>query len=127
MLKDRRVSHATFASLRKMRPLRQMEAAELMISASNFTSPFAAAILGVTKPELLTTPPKRAAKATSLTQALLEEATEVLISDLAAVRKTYGVDVLSLTVVCRSIESLVSNHAVTRLFAGSITLRSSAS
>lgn len=115
MLKERRVSHATFASLRKMRPLRQIEAAELMISASNFTSPFAAAILGVTKPELLTTPPKRAPRGDQPhASALLEEATEVLISDLAVVRKTYGVDVLSLTVVCRSIESLIANLAIAR-------------
>lgn len=115
MLKERHVSHAAFGSLRRMKPLRQMEAAELMISASNFTSPFAAAILGVTKPELLTTPPKRAARSDQPhASALLEEATEDLISDLAVVRKTYGVDVLSLTVVCRSIESLISNHAVVR-------------
>lgn len=115
LLKERRVSHATFGSLRKMKPLRQIEAAELMISASNFTSPFAAAILGVTKPELLTTSPKRAPRSDQPhASALLEEATEVLISDLAAVRKTYGVDVLSLTVVCRSIENLLGNRAVGR-------------
>ena len=90
MLKERRVSHATFGSLRKMKPLRQIEAAELMISASNFTSPFAAAILGVTKPEMLATPPKRAPRSDQPhASALLEEATEVLISDLAVVRKTY--------------------------------------
>ena len=115
MLKERRVSHATFGSLRKMKPLRQIEAAELMISASNFTSPFAAAILGVTKPEMLATPPKRAPRSDQPhASALLEEATEVLISDLAVVRKTYGVEVLSLTVICRSIENLLGNPAVER-------------
>ncbi len=115
LLKERRVSHATFGSLRKMKPLRQIEAAELMVSASNFTSPFAAAILGVTKPELLVTPPKRPPRSDQPhASSLLEEATEVLISDLAAVRKTYGVEVLSLTVVCRSIENLLGNSAVER-------------
>ena len=36
LLHEKRISQSTFSSLRKMRPLRQIEAAELMISASNY-------------------------------------------------------------------------------------------
>ncbi|ADW68076.1 plasmid partitioning protein RepB C-terminal domain-containing protein [Granulicella tundricola] len=115
MLKDKRISHDTFSSLRKMKPLRQIEAAELMISASNYTSPFAAVILSVTKPELLEKPPKKSTRADPPhASSLLEETTDSLISDLAHVRKTYGIDVLSLTVICRCIESLIENRAVVR-------------
>lgn len=115
LLKDRRISHSTFNSLRKMKPLGQIEAAELMISASNFASPFAAIILGITKPELLVKPPKKTQKGDHPhASVLLEETTETLISELAVARKTYGVDVLTLTVICRCIESLLTNAAVDR-------------
>ena len=93
LLKDRRISHSTFNSLRKMKPLGQIEATELMISASNFGSPFAAVILGVTKPELLVKPSKKPQKGDHPhASILLEETTETLISELAVARKTYGVD-----------------------------------
>src|ERR1700722_9470442 len=48
LLKEKRVSSRTFAYFRKMKSLRQIEAAELMISGKNYTVSFAAAILGVT-------------------------------------------------------------------------------
>lgn len=35
-----------------------------------------------------------------------------LVSNLAAVRKSYGVDVLTLTVICRCIETLIQNVGV---------------
>ena len=53
-------SHLRF--LRKMKPLRQIEAAELMISGKNYTTSFASAILGVTSPEQLVRPEKDLAK-----------------------------------------------------------------
>ena len=59
LLKDKRVSSRTFTCLRKMKPLRQIEAAELMISGKNYATSFANAILGVTSPEELVKPRKK--------------------------------------------------------------------
>jgi len=113
LLRERRISHSTFGTLRKMKPLGQIEAAELMLSASNFSSPFAAIILGVTKPELLVKPPKAITKRDSPhASILLEETTDTLIAELAVARKTYGADVLDLTVICRCIGGLLANLAV---------------
>lgn len=113
LLRDRRISHSTFGTLRKMKPLGQIEAAELMLSASNFSSPFAAVILGVTKPDLLMKPPKASTKGDHPhASILLEETTDTLIAELAVARKTYGADVLDLTVICRCIEGLLTNPAV---------------
>jgi len=96
-----------------MKPLGQIEAAELMLSASNFSSPFAAVILGVTKPDLLMKPPKASTKGEHPhASVLLEETTDTLIAELAVARKTYGADVLDLTVICRCIEGLLANPAV---------------
>jgi RepB plasmid partitioning protein len=115
LLHEKRISQSTFTSLRKMKPLRQIEAAELMISASNYSSPFAAAILSVTQAESLVHPPKTPTKAHSpAASTLIEESTETLLRELAVVRRTYGADVLSLTVICRSIEAFMGNPAIER-------------
>jgi len=45
LFKDKSVNHSTFAVLRKMRPLRQIGAAELMDTAGNYSSSYARAIL----------------------------------------------------------------------------------
>ncbi len=86
-----------------------------MLSASNFTSPFATVILGVTKPELLIKPPVKKLRADQPhASTLLEESTDALITELAVAKKTYGVDILSLTVICRCIEGIMANSAVMR-------------
>ena len=115
LLRNKRTSNDTFASLRKMKPLRQIEAAELMLSGDNFSAPFAAAILRVTRPELLVEKTKKQIKSQAEeTSKLLGETTYALLADLAAVRRSYGTDVLSLSVICRCMEKLLENKRVER-------------
>jgi len=58
----------------------------------------------------LVNPEKHAAKSSGAKSSLLlEETTDSLIGDLAVVRRTYGQDVLALTVVCRYLETLIQN------------------
>jgi RepB plasmid partitioning protein/ParB-like nuclease domain len=115
LLKEKRVSSLTFGYLRKMKPLRQIEAAELMISGKNYTYSFAAAILGVSPREQLVKPKKEIDKGDDAhARSLIEETTDTLIGDLVIVRRTYGVDVLTLTVMSRCIENLIQNAQVER-------------
>jgi RepB plasmid partitioning protein/ParB-like nuclease domain len=115
LVKDKRVSSRTFFCLRKMKPLRQIEAVELMISGKNYSVTFAAAILGVTGREQLVNPEKLETKSNGTnSRSLLEETTDNLVDDLAVVRRTYGQDVLALTVVCRYLENLIQNVEVTK-------------
>ncbi|RYG57964.1 MAG: chromosome partitioning protein ParB, partial [Alphaproteobacteria bacterium] len=51
LLKDRTASVEVFNSLRKMKPTRQIECAELMISANNVSSVYARAMLSATPPD----------------------------------------------------------------------------
>ena len=51
MLRDRSVNPQTFEVLKKLKPLRQIEAAELMVSASNFSTSYAKALLAATRQE----------------------------------------------------------------------------
>ena len=57
LLKTRRVSATGFSTLRKMKPVRQIKCAELMISANSYTFAFAKAFLSVTPDDLLTKAP----------------------------------------------------------------------
>jgi len=61
LLKDKMCPMAVFDVLRKMNPLRQIEAAELLINANNFSVSYASAILAGTPQAQLATPqtPKR--------------------------------------------------------------------
>src|SRR6266851_366460 len=61
LLKDKMCPLAVFDVLRKMNPLRQIEAAELLINANNFSVSYASAILAGTPQAQLVTPqtPKR--------------------------------------------------------------------
>ena len=112
LLKDKRVSARTFGYLRRMKPLRQIEAAELMISGKNYTVSFAAAIFGVTSEEQLVKPSKAVSNASK--SSLLAETTDNIVGDLAVARRTYGADVLALTVICRSLEKLIENREVSK-------------
>ena len=49
LLKDKSVNPTTFEVLRKMKPMRQIEAAELMNTAGNYTSSYAKALLAATR------------------------------------------------------------------------------
>lgn len=53
LLADRNCPGTTFATLKQMKPLRQLEAAELMCGQGNFSSAFAKAILAATPDTLL--------------------------------------------------------------------------
>ena len=56
ILKDKTVNPQTFEILRKLKPMRQIEAAELMVTAGNWTSSYAKALLAATKQDVLAAP-----------------------------------------------------------------------
>lgn len=56
LLKDRPVGRVVFRHLRKMKPMRQLEVAELMISANNFSANYSKALLATSKPAELHKP-----------------------------------------------------------------------
>jgi len=116
LLVEKSVSAQVFAILKKMKPIRQIEAAEHMVAGSTYTVPFAKALLAVTKPEMLEElPSARKLQATSeAARAMLEEQNEFLLRDLKSVEETYGTDALTLTVSCGYFERLLSNPKIER-------------
>jgi hypothetical protein len=115
ILLEKHVSIHVFAILKKMKPFRQIEAAEHMVAGGTYTVPFAKALLAVTKPEMLEEPPSAKLQATSeAARAMLEEQNEFLLRDLKSVEESYGTDALTLTVSRGYIERLLSNPKIER-------------
>jgi hypothetical protein len=117
ILIDKSVSPQVFGILRKMKPVRQIEAAEHMVAGGTYTVPFAKALLAVTKPELLESAAasSKRLQATSIAaRSMLEEENEFLLRDLKSVEESYGTDVLTFTVTCGYIDRLLKNPKIER-------------
>lgn len=116
MLKDRIVSPVTFETLRKMKPMRQIEAAELMCTAGNFSSSYGKAILAATKQADLAKP-ERGKRINGLTleqMARMEREMATLQQDFKAVDATYGDDVLVLVIAVGYLSKLIGNRKIER-------------
>lgn len=116
LLRDRRITGNMLSVLRKLKPIRQVEAAELMIAASNYTVKYAKTLLLATHSESLAiTPKNEKLKGISPAQkALMEQESENLLKDLKAAEVSYGSDILILSVSCRYFEKLLSNVQIKR-------------
>ncbi|MGB9152212.1 MAG: plasmid partitioning protein RepB C-terminal domain-containing protein, partial [Alphaproteobacteria bacterium] len=117
ILADKQLSPKVFWILRRMKPIRQIEAAEHMVAGGTFTVPFAKALLAVTKPEMLEeqAAADKKLQATSIAaRSMLEEQNEFLLRDLKSVEESYGTDVLTLTVACGYLDRLLTNPKIER-------------
>lgn len=116
MLKDKSVTPLAFEVLRKMKPLRQIEVAELMSSAANWTSTYAKALLAATRQDDLAKPdqPKKVAGMTSEQMARMEREMASLHQDFKQIEDSYGDDVLHLVTATAYLSKLVSNKEIER-------------
>lgn len=116
ILLNKDVSPKVFAVLRKMKPVRQIEAAEHMVASVTYTLPFAQALLSVTKPEMLNVPtsPRKLQATSTAAQSMLEEENETLLKNLKSIEGAYGADVLTLTVFCGYVNRLLKNQSIVR-------------
>lgn len=118
ILKDMPCPMAVFDSLRRMAPVRQIEAAELMVGQNNFTVVFAKAMLAATPDKyLVSVPAKRPASVSSEQMARMERELASLQMQVKSVEDSYGVDNLHLTVSRAYVRSLLNNERVSRWIA----------
>lgn len=118
VLHSERVSAGAFCALRKMKPVRQIDAARLMVSARKFSGRFANALLNGTRDELLVpTPTTRSRNVTPVEQSMMEQETDELLKHVDSIQATYGDDVLNLTAACKYMERLLTNARVRRYLA----------
>ena len=114
LLKDRSVNPVAFDVLRKMKPMRQVEVAELMVSVGNFTSAYAQALLAATRQHDLihANKPKKVGGMTSEQMARMEREMESLTQDFKALEASYGDDVLHLVIASGYLSRLVANPEI---------------
>ena len=121
MLKDTPCSMKVFDILRQMTPVRQIEAADLMIGQNNFTVMFSRALRAATSENQLTTTRKGrgTGKPTPSGQqiARMERELAALQTQVKSVEETYGIDNLHLTVARGYVAKLLANNRVVRWLA----------
>ena len=99
-----------------MKPTRQVECVELMLTANNMTVAYAEALLAATPPHLLVSEkrPRKLSGVTAEQMVKMEREMGNIQNQLKLVEKSYGQDVLLLTLARGYLGKLIGNKAVFR-------------
>jgi ParB-like chromosome segregation protein Spo0J len=116
LLKDKLISPNAFRTLRKMTAIRQIEAAELMISSNNYTVPYTQALLAATSKGQLVEQqkPKNFEGLSAEGLALMEKEAAVVEKDFRIVKDSYGKDILNLVLASGYLTKLLNNDRIVR-------------
>jgi len=116
IIKDKQICQSAIRVLKKVIPMRQIEMAELMVTANNFSRGYAHALLMGTPADQLTTPekPKQAKGLSAEDVARMEQEIQSAEHDFKAVQQSYGDNVFNLTLAGAYVKKLLLNAKVIR-------------
>ena len=116
LLRDKPIAASAITLLKKVTGLRQIEIAEFMVSAGNYSKGYADALVLGTKKEDLVNPeePKERTGMTAAEIAKMEEEMIGLERDYKAVEESYGDDMLNLACARSYVKKLLENGKVVR-------------
>lgn len=116
LLRDQTFSPNLGAVLRKMKPTRQIECVELMVSANNITVAYAQALVAATPSNFLVgeTKPRKMAGVTADQMAKMEREMGNLHEQFKLAEQTYGQDILNLVLAKGYLTKLMTNDAILR-------------
>lgn len=115
LLKDKHVPINAFSDIRRMKPLRQIQVAELMVAMNRYTIAYARSLLLATPADQLVQPLRR--QPSGLTPDQLEKMeaeAESLQRDFKAIEQDYGADHLDLVLASGFVGRLLGNARVVR-------------
>lgn len=114
MLAEKSCPMRLFDILRQMMPLRQIEAAELMVGSMNYSMIFAKAILSSSKPHELIKKETDKPTDENLREAMARQEKELaaLQVNIKSIEETFGEDTLLLTVTKGYLKKLLSNAKI---------------
>ena len=114
LLKDKILSENVFRVLKKMKPARQIKVAMLMNDQNRYGYLFAKNLLDATPADQLIEglKQKRISSAVLEKQIRLEEETISLSGDIRSLTKSYGADMLNLTMCQSFLKQIISNEKV---------------
>lgn len=116
ILKTKRVAPSVFGVLKKMKPMRQIEVAELLVTARNFAVPYTKALLAATPPDMLIDPDKhKVVDGLSPEQlAKMQKEAEVIQRELKLIEESHGNEVLNLVLARGYLGKLFGNARILR-------------
>ncbi len=116
MLKDKQVALSGFQILKKMKPLRQIEAAQLMVTMNKYTINYARSLLAATPDNQLIAgaTPKKFTGISREQLDLMERESANLEREVRLVEDSYGADHLDLVLTRGYVARLVSNARITK-------------
>ena len=116
LLRDQHFSPNLGAVLRKLKPTRQVECVELMLSANNLTVAYGQALLAATNSNMLVgdTKPKKVTGVTADQMAKMEREMGNLQEQFKLAEQSYGQDILNLVLAKGYLAKLMANEAILR-------------
>ena len=114
MLKDRQVPINVFGELRKMKPVRQVQATSSMIAMNRFTNEYARFLVAATPAGQLIEGKAKPQELTAEQISEMERETANLDREVRAIEDSYGADNLALAVITGFLSRLLDNAAVLR-------------
>jgi hypothetical protein len=119
LLKGKRANSGTFTQLRKVKPMRQIEMAELMRASHNFSVSYAKCLVAATPANQLIDydGQKHVDGLSPADMARMEREMESLSGDFKQIEETHGKNVLNLVIVVGYLKNLLDNARVVRYIA----------
>ena len=115
LLRDKHVPVNTFVQLRKLKAMRQIAAAEMMVAMNQYSISYAKSIVAATPADQLIEGKSQAVPGLSAAQAdLMTEETVRLDREFKAIEHSYGVDHLDLVLASAYLANLLENASVVR-------------
>lgn len=120
ILKDKPVTEAALRALKRVKPMRQIEMAELMVASGTYTKAYAEALAMMAPPDQqVEQPPTKKGAAMTRPEDLsrMENELKALEKDFAMLDETYGRNVVDLTLARGYLKKLLDNGKVVRFLA----------
>jgi ParB-like chromosome segregation protein Spo0J len=119
ILRDKHVALATFALMKRVKPLRQIEMAEVMVAAGTYSATYARALVMTTAKEQLVDPesPKKIPGVKPEDLARIEHEMRVQEKDFRMLDETYNEHVMALTIARGYFRALLENGRIVRFLA----------
>jgi ParB-like chromosome segregation protein Spo0J len=119
LLKNKNASRETLRELRRVKPMRQIEMAELMLKSHNFTCSYAKCLIAASPDDQLTDPARsKAPKGVKAEEvAAMEKEVESLEQNFLALEEAHGKNTLHLVLAVAYLRKLLDNNAVGKFLA----------
>jgi ParB-like chromosome segregation protein Spo0J len=116
LLRDRRASAGAIREMKRVKPMRQIEMAELMVASNNYTAVWAKCLVAASSQDQIIEPETQepAPGVEQRDLARLQSEMENLEREFTMVQEEYGQNMLNLVVVVGYLRRLMDNAAVVR-------------